>query len=804
MLCGLWLVSWRVVLPPRSPGFFGRLAAAVMRNPRRTTAALVLLTLLSALFATRLRMDPNILVLLPEDEPSAQAIHRLNDEEGGANLLTVTVKGEDTAALDAFMADLRDGMAASERVDYALYELDPDLAWRVGLLQLTPDELGTLKTRLQAALALGPAAANPFVAARLLDLGALTDKLDQSPDQASFAQAGEDLRRLVIRPTSTPYDPKFSKALMAELDGHIERLDPASRGLEVVWIGGAYRHSVEDVRNLTKDLGWTGAVSFTLVLVLIAVAFRDLRAILLVFVPLVIANIWTAGYAGAVIGKLNTFTSFFPAVLIGLGVDFSIHLYSRYREERSEGGTLEDAVIRAWDKAGPPCFTAGLTTAGGFCALWAAGFKGFQQLGTILAGGVVFCLAAVVLALPLLIQWREKSPRAVPRRAAPPPLTREAPTYRLAPVLLLGIAGATAAAAMLLPRVSFEFDLSELRPKGLSYSDLDETRRMLARQSAAPVVVSFESDADLLEAHTRLSAGLADGEIPEMATLLDRYSVLPADQEQRVELLNEVAGLARDPNVRYLPLAVQENLSRIADAQVGTVAVDDLPRGAQHMLGAADGKHRMMILPEGNLWDVRQNRRLYEAVQKWLPGESAAGEYLALAVLFELMQGDTPRVGGVALGLVLLFTLIDLRSLPRALGAVFALLAGMCWAGAAMVLFDVKLSLVNFVGVPILMGIGVDVVIHLLHRLHEEGPGRVRVALQTTGWASGLSAATTILSFAALSVATAEGIQSLGLLIVMGLTLVAAAGLTLVPLGWMTAWKVRGDLPRELAEPGEE
>jgi predicted RND superfamily exporter protein len=775
-----------------------------MRHPRRTAAALVLLTLVAGLLATRLRMDPNILVLLPEDEPTAQAIHRLNEEEGGANLLTVTVQGEDEEALEAFMVELRDAMAESERVEYALYDLDPELAWRLGVLQLTPDELSTLKTRLQGALALGPAAANPFVAARLLDLGPLTEKLNQSPDQASFSSAGEGLRRLVIRPNSTPYDPKFSKALMAELDGHIARLDPAARGLRVVWIGGAYRHSVEDVRNLTKDLGWTGAVSFVAVLCLIAIAFRDLRAILLVFVPLVAANIWTAGYAGAVIGKLNTFTSFFPAVLIGLGVDFSIHLYSRYREERGEGGSLEDAVVRAWDKAGPPCFTAGLTTAGGFCALWAAGFQGFQQLGTILAGGVVFCLTAVVLGLPLLILWREKAPKAVPKRAAAAAPTRKPPTYRLAPLLLLGIACVTGAAGMLLPRVAFEFDISELRPEGLSYNDLDETRQMLARESAAPVVVSFESEADLLEAHQRLGPAIEAGEIPEMSTILDKFSVLPPDQEARLALLGEVGALAREDNVRYLPLAVQQNLARIAAAELRPVGVEDLPKGARHMLGASDGHHRMMILPDGNLWDVRQNRKLYDAVQKWLPGESAAGEYLALAVLFELMQGDTPRVAGVALGLVLLFTLIDLRSVPRALGAVFALLSGMTWAGAAMVLFDLKLSLVNFVGVPILMGIGVDVVIHLLHRLHEEGPGRVRHALQTTGWASGLSAATTILSFAALSVASAEGIQSLGLLIVMGLTLVAAAGLTLVPLGWMTAWKVGGDLPRDLQDGGEE
>jgi predicted RND superfamily exporter protein len=107
-----------------------------------------------------------------------------------------------------------------------------------------------------------------------------------------------------------------------------------------------------------------------------------------------------------------------------------------------------------------------------------------------------------------------------------------------------------------------------------------------------------------------------------------------------------------------------------------------------------------------------------------------------------------------------------------------------------MAAFGVQLSVVNFVGIPILLGIGVDVIIHLLHRLDEEGPGRVRVALATTGWASGLSTVTTVVSFAALSLATHRGVQSLGLMIVLGLSLITVAGFVLVPLGWMTNWKL--------------
>ncbi len=772
-----------------------------MAHPRAVVAAFAVMTLLAVLAAATLRIDPNVLSLLPDDDPSAQAIRQLTKEEKGANLLTITVQGEDPEALHAYMTELRDRVEASEYVDYALYDLPPDLAWRVGVVQLSVEELTTIRNRLQGAVALGPTAANPFVAARLLDLGPLTDKLSQRADQSAFLDKTGGMARLIVRPKDSPYNPQFTKGLMGFVYGTLDALDAPSRGLEVVWIGGAHRHAREDVKNLTKDLGWTGAVSFMLVLLLLGVAFRQPRALLFIFGPLVVANVLTAGFAGVAIGTLNTFTSFFPAILVGLGVDFSIHLYSRYREERAFGGTLEDAIVRAWDKAGPPCLTAGLTTAGGFCALWVASFKGFQQLGTILAGGVMLCLVAVVTLLPLLIRWRDSkvTEGGVPTRA--PSAPRRPPTYPLAPLGLLAVVGITAGTAFFLPDVEFEYDLSELRPEGLAYEDLDQTRQQLATQAAAPVVVSFASDAELREAHTRLTRARADGELGSVEAIVDIYTLLPLDQAERVALLREVAALAADPNVRYLPMPVQENLARLTEREIVPLSVDDLPYGLQHVVGAADGRHRMMLMCSGNLWDLRENRKLFEDVQAWLPGVPAAGEYLALAVLYDLFRDDTPKVAGVALLLVFIMTLIDVRKVGRALGAVLALLAGMAWAAAAMVLLDLKLSMVNFVGVPILMGIGVDVVIHLLHRLSEEGPGRVRHALSTTGWASGLSAATTILSFASLSVATARGTQGLGLLIVLGLTLVAGAGLVLVPLGWMTAWKVRGDLPKGLPDP---
>ena len=151
---------------PRS--WLGRLALAILAHPRRAIASFALLSVLSLLSATQLTVDPDMLALLPQDHPTTVAIQRINVEEGGANLVTLAFKGEDPAARDSALSRMNDRIEALEGVEYSLFDIDPELAWQLGMLQLSAEELTALEARLKAAVALGPTAANPFVAQRLL------------------------------------------------------------------------------------------------------------------------------------------------------------------------------------------------------------------------------------------------------------------------------------------------------------------------------------------------------------------------------------------------------------------------------------------------------------------------------------------------------------------------------------------------------------------------------------------------------------------------------------------------------------
>ncbi|MBO86058.1 MAG: hypothetical protein CL927_11930, partial [Deltaproteobacteria bacterium] len=722
---------------PAPRTFFGRIALFVLQRPRVVWAGFLVVTLLSIVSALQLRVDPNLMVLLPEDHPTTVAIERVTAEEGGTNLVTLAFRGDEPDRRDAALARLVVRLEGLDGVDYALYDLDEELAWQLGILQLSVDELDAIRTRLQGAVALGPAAANPFVAQRLLDLGPLTETLANGGNSRAILPSDDGLARVLVRPSGPAYDARFAGPFLGRLEAEIAAFAAEEPAIELVWIGGAHRHSVEDVETIRHDLTWTAGVSALLVLSFITLAFRDLRATLLVFTPLIFANLWTTGMATLTVGSLNTFTSFYPAILVGLGVDFALHLYSRYREERSTQESVEAAICAAWDHTGPPCFTAAITSAGGFCALWIAGFGGFRQLGTLLAGGVLLCLLSVLLMLPLLISWRDRQrwTGAARDERSLPGAARTGPVWA-APVGLLVLFLLAAGAATQLHELRFLSDLSELRREGLSYADLSDAERTAASTSFSPVMASFSDDATLAEAHARLSARLADEGIPYVGSILSIYSVLPADQAERLARLEAIRTLALNPNIQFLPLAARENLSALSEQSPRALTPADLPRGLRHVLGAEAPRPRMVLIPDGNQWDLEENGALKASVAEVLPEAEAAGQYLALAVLYELVADDIPWVSGIALLVVFTLSWLDLRRLAGAVSTVLALGVGMVWSGAGMVLLDIPISMVNFVGVPILMGIGVDVIIHLMHRVREEGPGGVRRALATTGWAS--------------------------------------------------------------------
>ncbi len=157
------------------------------------------------------------------------------------------------------------------------------------------------------------------------------------------------------------------------------------------------------------------------ILVLFIVAFRMLVSPLLAIITLIIGVIWALGLAWVLVGQLNLMTSMMSVVLIGLGIDFSVHVISVYTEMRYKGNGVESSLKAMYMKAGPGIFTGGITSALAFLTLLIARTEGLQEFGLTLGVGIIMTMLAAILILPNLLVIRERIKERLGRKKVSKP-----------------------------------------------------------------------------------------------------------------------------------------------------------------------------------------------------------------------------------------------------------------------------------------------------------------------------------------------------------------------------------------------
>jgi hypothetical protein len=341
----------------------------------------------------------------------------------------------------------------------------------------------------------------------------------------------------------------------------------------------------------------------------------------------------------------------------------------------------------------------------------------------------------------------------------------------------------------------------------MAYFELSNEERTLADSNFPPVLLEFETEEELMRAHEMMTRVVEDKKEPYINGVLSIFSILPIDQKTRLTHVENIVGSLNHENSKYLPKTVQQNLSSLRSLKPSFLNKEDLPISIQHLTGGTS--NRLLLFPQGNMWDVRENNRMARSISPYLKNDkllglmeeqqlpkieqplentTVIGEYIARSALFRLIKDDAPRIGFLAFGMIFILSFVDIRSLFRSVSAAMVLAMGLSFACAAFVWCGLSISMISFVGIPILMGIGIDIIIHLIHRIGEEGKGRINIALRTTGKAALYSALTTIVSFSSLLIASNRGIQSLGTMTVLGLVLIGSCAFAMVPLGWMFVW----------------
>ncbi len=591
-----------------------------------------------------------------------------------------------------------------------------------------------------------------------------------------------------IRLRQNPLDVEFGGTPYFAIEERVHRA--ASAAGVTASLSGLPAVAAQDQSRTLGTIRRLTPISLLVVLLLFRVVERRLTGLPVIGLPLILAVGGTFGAVGLLTGSLTIMETFFGVTVFGLGIDFAVHLLARLREERSDGLPFDQALERTLTTCGPGVVAGGLTTAGAFLIIALAPDPVARHLG--LAGGIglLFCLALMLTVAPAGWVLLERfKPAEVSHRHAPLPiplLPRIARHATERPWLYVLLTALVLTAALLgSPRFTTETNLQKVfnrqvpalqtveriqelfglngAPWITSSADLEGARGLTEQFAAHPLFTRAESaalffPADLVARHRKLL---------EIEPLVG----------QRLGQLQSIAAITGatatiEPLVRGL-----EILQSAARQDLPTL--EGLPESLRYQWIAPDGELLVYAWAEQSPLDGRQARAQRVAAQAISPRATSLGSLLEV-----IMVGERPWIWPVLFGILALvgtILLVDFRDPRLALLALVPVAIGTAVTFGLLCWLDMSFNVMTVMVVPLLLGLGVDDGIHVVHRIAETSDESIAMAAASVGRAIVMTTATTVSSFAVLLFTDHPGLESMALVMLIGLPLCLAASVTTLP-----------------------
>ena len=598
---------------------------------------------------------------------------------------------------------------------------------------------------------------------------------------------------------------------------------------------GTVAIEAEELETTLGAVRRAGVLAAASVAVILFIALRSVPLILVSLATLATGLAATSAFAALAIGHVNLISVAFAVLYLGLGIDYALHLCLRYRAHCALGREAGTAIDLAVAEVGPSLVLSALTTAACFYAFIPTDFIGVAELGLIGGTGMLISVAVTLTLIPaaLSVLRVPDDPRTLPDGL--PALARWVGRRRAA--ILVVSAVSAAVAITVLPRSSFDENPLNLRdPESESvkaYRDLlaDPSTKPLtlsivtpdATAAAAatgalellPEVEAVRTVADFIPrdqaikgAHlARLAAALPPSAPPstprqsaldgvdDLQALLTRARWVGSEEEriaarqafhalrrwqQRIKRW-DLAG--RDRHAQALEAALVGALPALLDharqaAESPRVSYETLPADLVRRWVGAAGEHRLEVVPAGTLADTEELRRFVDAVRTVEP--DATGDAVT--------QIETGRVAVAAFRQALLaaglITAIILISLLRSWTATALVLGPLAlaavWTGGLVVALGMPFNFANVIALPLLLGVGVDNGIHMVHQVRRR-PTPSDPLDGSTGRAILFASLTTIASFGNLAFAAHVGMATMGRLLSVGMACVLVSTLVVLP-----------------------
>jgi predicted RND superfamily exporter protein len=194
-----------------------------------------------------------------------------------------------------------------------------------------------------------------------------------------------------------------SLLLATGLDDKIAALVADAQGPEEVYYAGLIHTRMEINKTMKRDLGRFVPMSFAMILLILLVAFRSVRGVLIPALTILIALIWTFGLIGLLGVTISLTTTIIPPLLIALACSMSIHVVAAFQARAAATGDKQEAVVGAFSEVAAPLIIAALTTAIGFGSLVISPIPNTQKVGVFAVAGILLAILVVFTFAPAML-----------------------------------------------------------------------------------------------------------------------------------------------------------------------------------------------------------------------------------------------------------------------------------------------------------------------------------------------------------------------------------------------------------------
>ncbi|SMO33441.1 efflux RND transporter permease subunit [Gracilimonas mengyeensis] len=789
------------------------------------------LAVFSGYYALQLRVDTDIANLLPEDHPNVVALDRLNETVGGETDMEVVISSPSFEANKAFAEDLID---ETLRLYYPRYDdnyferaefrRETEFTENNALYLASESELNEIIDWLQDEIQQAKEEANPFY----FDLGDDESEEDARPEDfeesyktlvPSEYPISEDSTIMVLKfyPTGSKSDIRYLEDMFAAYDSLLTAMNPAAYHPEMeVRFGGRLKRHLEELTSIMDDVMGSFATGFSSVVFLVMMYFfikkylhyrRGTRGkgkytiwshiirmpvpILVIGIPLMISLVLTFGITYFYLGMLNTMTSVLFVILFGLGIDYGIHFYARYIELRSSGYNVHDAIMKTNEKTGEAILVSAFTTAAALYILMFADFRGFSEFGFISGTGILLALLGMLYILPALLVILDERLNWILISEKHEDENTEGHRYPFSrTIVTVGLVASVVVLAFS-PNLSFQYDFGELEPKFPEYEEFRSFSKQVSssdKRNPAYIVAETTEQVEQIAAilKERARQDTTSPTIESVETLQERYPTTEAEEQEKLQKIARVRELLQDP---FLVDRDDEDLEKLRKAAQTRepFSIEQIPDYLKSRFITKDGEvgRFVIVYPSVGLSDGRQSIAFKNdvGVVRLDSGEEfyAASTTIVAASMLDLMRTESPYMVGATFIFIYFFMLFSFRSFRWSIIAMLPLLVGLLWLFGLMLIFGLQFNFYNLVVLPAILGIGEDSGVHLAHRYREEGKNSMWQVLSSTGQHITMGSLTTMLGFAGLLFTNHPGLQSIGVMAVLGIGMTLLASITFMP-----------------------